>query len=235
MPSNVNDSFAVLNSAFTTPSGIAGNQAKYSFSFSLHEKEYSFDTAPVFFQKNTDIFFNTVMIGDKPLNFSKTDIKVSLHCIRPDLAPVVWETVELKLVKSKSGYIYCYHGPINGTAVNRRNQFRMYVGTLGEAQIGTHSTATRVIVKDISATGIAIISSEDYEVSQIDTVHIMYKDEKVNKRLNIHAQVVRKTELPDGRFVYGCCMGEENSEIEQYIQERQRYDLKQRREMEREH
>lgn len=214
---------------------VIHDEAKYSFSFSLHEKEYSFDTAPVLFQKNTDIFFNTVMIGDKPLNFSKTDIKVSLHCIRPDLAPVVWENIELKLVKSKSGYIYCYHGPINGTAVNRRNQFRMYVGTLGEAQIGTHSTATRVIVKDISATGIAIISSEDHDVSQIDSIHIMYKDEKVNKRLNIRAQVVRKTELPDGRFVYGCSMGEENSEIEQYIQERQRYDLKQRREMEREH
>ena len=34
---------------------VIHDEAKYSFSFSLHEKEYSFDTAPVFFQKNTEI------------------------------------------------------------------------------------------------------------------------------------------------------------------------------------
>lgn len=212
---------------------VIHDEAKYSFSFSLHEKEFSFDTTPLLFQGNTNIFFDTVMIGDKPLNFSKTDVEVSLLCIRPNLAPVLWEKIELKLVKSKSGYVYCYHGPLNGTSVNRRNQFRMYVGAVGNAQIGTHSIATRIIVKDISATGIAIISSEDYEVSQVDSVHIMYKDEKVNKRLNIRAQVVRKTVLPDGRFLYGCCIGDANSEIEQYIQERQRYELKQRRERQR--
>ena len=212
---------------------VIRDEAKFSFTFSLQEKEYSFDTAPFFVQDNANIFFNTVMVGDKPLDFSKKDIEVSLLCVRPNLAPVVWKNVGLKLVKTKSNYLYSYQGPVNGTAVNRRNQFRMFVGTLGSAQVGTHSIATRVIVKDISATGIAIISSEDYDISQVDSVHIMYQDPKINTRLNIRAQIVRKTKLPDGRYVYGCCMGEEKSEIEQYIQERQRYDLKQRKEMER--
>lgn len=212
---------------------VIRDKAKFSFVFSYHEKEYSFDTTPFFSQDNTNIFFSPIMIGDKALNLGKTDINVDLICTRPNHIPVIWHNISLKLVKLKTKYIYCFGGNTNGVEVNRRNHFRMYVGAYGEAQIGTHSAPVPVIVKDISASGIAFISDEDRDVSKIDSVHILYKDTKLNKKLNIRAQVIRKTKLPDGRFVYGCYLGGEKSEIEQYIQERQRFDLKQKKERER--
>ena len=200
---------------------------KFFFNFSYQGKEYSFDTIPITIDNNPSIFFKPIILKNRVFDFNRTNISVDLVCTKKDKPPCIWTNTKFEVIKlDKKTYVYRFCGLREGCEINRRNHFRMYVGSYGEAQIGPNTTPIPVIIKDISASGIAFITSVDKKISRDTDIHLTFKDTKINKKFNIHTKAIRKTEVSEGRYVYGCYLGKEIPEIEQYIQERQRFDLK---------
>ena len=207
---------------------IDKDNCNFSFNFSFQGKEYSFDTRMIRLPDSNKVFFSPIVLKKKVLNFNQLkNVSVDLFCMRNMEKPIIWHDIKLDLIHlDKKTSIYQFQGNYYGTEVNRRNHFRMFLGKSGEAQIGLHSVPVPVIIKDISASGISIISNENREEEEI---HVTFNDREINSHFSIRASVVRVSRMENGRYIYGCQFGEEKEAIEDYIQKRQRYDLQSRR------
>lgn len=201
---------------------------KFYLNFSFHGKEYSFDTKMIHLPYSGKIFFSPVILKDKVLDLKQLkDVSVDILCARNEQKPIVWHEVELEIVHlNNDTTLYRFEGDYYGTEMNRRSCFRLFLGKSGEAQIGLHTVPVPIVVKDVSASGISIISNEKREEKE---VHIVFQDKDINSNFSIKANIVRVSQIENGRYLYGCSFGEEKDSIEEYIQKRQRYDLHCRR------
>ena len=197
---------------------------KFYLNFSFHGKEYSFDTKMIHLPYSNRIFFSPVILKDKVLDFKQLkDVSVDVLCAVNKQKPIVWHEVELEIVHLNSDTtLYRFEGDYYGTEMNRRGCFRLLLGKSGEAQIGLHTVSIPVIVNDISASGISIISNEKREEKEI---HIVFQDKEIESHFSIKANIVRVAQIENGRYLYGCSFGGRKEEFEEYIQKRQRYDL----------
>ena len=133
----------------------------------------------------------------------------------------VWKSIKVDAVLYQGEKYHLLVSNEEGNVVNRRGGYRVYLGPNGIAQLGMNTCAYKVIVKDISYSGIAIIFKDDIEIKSSDIIHVTFTDKKLNRKFNINAHLVRKEQLKNGNFLYGCTILGKHSELRKYINEKQ--------------
>lgn len=114
-----------------------------------------------------------------------------------------------------------------GKAANRRGAMRVWLGTEGRVTLGDSRDSLQVIVKDISATGIAFICDDSTEVQMGMPINITFVDEKSRRPFALNATVVRYADIEDKkRIVYGCRFKSESEMVSKLVNEKQREQLK---------
>lgn len=132
----------------------------------------------------------------------------------------LWDNVSVKLVRYDNEI---YHkvdlsGP--GKSYNRRQAYRVYVGDYMNLMVNTASGATtyEVLVKDISETGIGIVSKEEFDVNR--TIRLNLKDGDI--AIPLRGVIVRKEFIENLKAnVYGCRFTEKTQKLGPYIMKKQ--------------
>lgn len=172
-------------------------------------------------QGNNSIFIEPIRINGKVLTFNASEsIAINIVMIRENKSPMVWKGVGVACVHEKSGSFYKITASGEGFEINRRGAFRLFVGISGVAQLGINRKAVDVIVKDVSENGFSFVSSEDMENVINMPVRLVFND--FNKNYSLMGIIVRKVIINETKVLYGCQLSVNNSQLEQYINQKQR-------------
>ena len=172
-------------------------------------------------QGNNSIFIEPIRINGKVLTFNASEsIAINIVMIRENKSPIVWKGVGVACVYEKSGSFYKVSASGEGFEINRRGAFRLFVGISGVAQLGINKKAVDVIVKDVSENGFSFESSEDMDNVINMPVRLVFND--FNKNYSLMGIIVRKVIINEAKILYGCQLSVNNSELEHYINQKQR-------------
>lgn len=172
-------------------------------------------------QGNNSIFIEPIRINGKVLTFNSSEsVAVNIVMIRENKSPMVWKGVGVACVHEKSGSFYKITASGEGFEINRRGAFRLFVGISGVAQLGINRKAVDVIVKDVSENGFSFVSSEDMKNVINMPVRLVFND--FNKNYSLMGIIVRKVIINETKVLYGCQLSVNNSQLEQYINQKQR-------------
>lgn len=172
-------------------------------------------------QENNSIFIEPIRINGKVLTFNASEsIAINIVMIRENKSPIVWKGVGVACVYEKSGSFYKVSASGEGFEINRRGAFRLFVGISGVAQLGINKKAVDVIVKDVSENGFSFVSSEDMDNVINMPVRLVFND--FNKNYSLMGIIVRKVIINEAKILYGCQLSVNNSELEHYINQKQR-------------
>ena len=158
-------------------------------------------------QGNNSIFIEPIRINGKVLTFNASEsIAINIVMIRENKSPIVWKGVGVVCVYEKSGSFYKVSASGEGFEINRRGAFRLFVGISGVAQLGINKKS----VDDINVKGNVINMP----------VRLVFND--FNKNYSLMGIIVRKVIINEAKILYGCQLSVNNSELEHYINQKQR-------------
>ena len=166
------------------------------------------------------VLISPIMVGTKAVGFPD-ELKTRFSAVIKG-TPYVWDDPKVRLVKYAGEMYHMVTIPGEGNYVNRRQAYRQYVGaempiTLTR-QDGERDVLT-VLVKDLSETGVGIVS--DVMMNVEDSIRLRISD--AGYLMSINAVIVRIQEDKDKRDrIYGCQFTEKIPKLSQYIMQIQR-------------
>lgn len=166
------------------------------------------------------VLITPIMVGNKAVGFPE-ELKTRFSVVVKGI-PFVWNDPKIRLVKYAGKMYHMVSIPGEGNYVNRRQAYRQYVGeempiTLFR-QDGARDVLT-VLVKDLSETGVGIVSDVIMDVE--DSIRLRISDEGF--LMSVNAVIVRIQEDKDKRDrIYGCQFTEKIPKLSQYIMQLQR-------------
>lgn len=197
-----------------------------SFELYITGKKFEFPSV-LNFHKKGKAYFEPIRVGDKFLNIEDEKIHANLLLNVEGDKPVMWHEAGVKSEVYKKQVYYTMDADSNGKKHNRRAAYRQYIGESVFARIGSGKPEVQVLLKDVSNTGFAFIYREDIEDSDHAMVFMVYnyKDENTAFALTLSGTVVRKQQLEDGRFLYGCALLKRNDLISKFVNYKQKEQL----------
>ncbi len=174
------------------------------------------------------IMVSQIMHDDKSVGFSDSDHISFLH-IGPKIHR--WNNPTIKLVKYKKEVYHCVSLVGSGIPYNRRESFRLYVGSDCPLFFATKQGIERreVLVKDISNGGVGfIVSSNEDPIPLNKQVRIHLVDGSFD--MNLHLEIVRSMLLEElNSTLYGCRFIAPDAMVGRYIMQKQGIKLKEMR------
>lgn len=175
---------------------------------------------------------NVIKEDGSIVGFPVGNIQYILDCT-VDSKPYLFNGIQINAIKLPTGSEYhIIFSDKNMAPYNRRQEFRLWLGVDGIAQLGLNKAAREVIIKDISMGGIGFVTGLDYECNVGDTAHISFSDKQVDRntrevkelRFSINAKVMRIVEVDTKTKVIGCKITSCNNRagLEKYIAQKQR-------------
>ena len=165
-----------------------------------------------------------IMSGAKAIGFPE-ELKMRFSVVVKG-SPFVWNDPKVRLVKYAGNMYHMVSLPGEGNYVNRRQAYRQYVGEEMPITLTRHDggkDVMTVLVKDLSETGVGIVSDVMMDVD--DSIRLRISDEGF--LMSINAVIVRIQEDKDKRDrIYGCQFTEKIPKLSQYIMQIQRDRLK---------
>jgi len=166
------------------------------------------------------ILIEPVRIKEKVVNFENGSVLIDLLLIRDNKTPIIWKRVLLKNTIHNGKTYYKVVPTGEGFEINRRNAYRMYIGIKGVVQVGTNSVPMDIIIKDVSENGFSFVTQDNVNKSLKTTVRLVFGD--CNKTFNLNGLLIRREEINQSKYVYGCILNIRNLFLNQYINEKQR-------------
>lgn len=169
---------------------------------------------------------------DNVVGFPVGNIQYVLDCT-VDSKPYLFDGIQINAIKLPNGSEYhIIFNDKNMAPYNRRQEFRVWLGLDGIAQLGLNKAARNVIIKDISLSGIGFVTGIEYECKIGDSSRISFSDKQTDHntgevrelRFTINARIVRIKEVDEKTKVVGCVITNCNSRsnLQKYIAQKQR-------------
>lgn len=134
----------------------------------------------------------------------------------------VWKNINIKTIIFKNHHYHAAELIGDAEIVNRRNTFRVYIGEEMPVTYFTEegTRSINALIKDISETGFAFITTEEFSIDRTVRLNIPQPD---RSHLHLSAKIVRSVEMEDGlRTLYGCHFIERNQKLSTYLMKVQR-------------
>ena len=139
-----------------------------------------------------------------------------------------WRGLQIKAIRYENNVYHCAELSSEGEILNRRGAYRVY---LGSQMLLTCFTANgpkniKVLVKDISETGMAFFSKEEFSVGRTVRLHLKVSEKH---ELQLSSQIIRTQNFDDKvETLYGCKFSEKNSLLTTYLMKLQQEKQRQR-------
>lgn len=163
------------------------------------------------------VLLESLKYKDRVLNVSFKGLVIFLTANLEPL-PFRFSEVQLETVQYKGEIYHLAKTVHEGKPVNRRENFRVYIGEDGMAQINEHKKDREVLVKDVSISGFAIVAKDDLEADDAK-VRLTYSDK--DSRIILHGNVVRKEIIDESKILYGCKLEETPQGLAKYLNQKQ--------------
>lgn len=172
------------------------------------------------------VYLGQIIVNDHPVHFrNKSDTKLSIT-INAGTKAYTFNNIILNEINKTLGKNYknalCVSCEEDVEPINRRSFYRVYMGVDGKLQYGQNQRTFEVLVRDISANGIGVISSKENRLHIGTEVCITFVDEMADEEFSILCTVVRKVELNENEVIYGCQFPEIDSDMEHFVALKQR-------------
>ena len=155
--------------------------------------------------------------------FDSPIVLIDLYLLKDDMPPVVWEDITIKKAKGDNGYCHVIIPSKDGTKMNRRHAYRLEIHAPANIYVGQSAEQVGGTVRDVSATGFAIITNKD-GIRRGESV----RAETLNQELEmpLAGVCVRKKTIAKDKFLYGCKLKYEDPHLRKFINEKQRARMK---------
>lgn len=176
------------------------------------------------------IIVEPVKHNGKILNFSNSSIiKNVVVDAQPLPEKYINVDVEITMLENKKYHIIL--SDKEGIPINRRNEFRVYVGSYVTAQLANINQSIEAILKDVSVCGFSlVIRKEGIDgivgwVGQAIKVVYYHGGNKNRIPMVFIGQAVREEDIDEERVLVGCKSLRQPFGIEKFIADRQREEL----------
>lgn len=175
-----------------------------------------------------NVRINPIMQNGKLVGFDTGGIVITMYVTGLEDGKIYKYTgVKIHSFKNSDGAIFqevTCRGE-EGKVTNRRGACRVWVGENGIATLADGKEIP-VVVKDVSATGVAIVCGEDVEVTMGDVVTVSFTDGATKSKFVLTASVIRHEDADNKRIIYGCKFKQESEPLAKFVNEKQRINLK---------
>ncbi|MBR1931615.1 MAG: PilZ domain-containing protein [Lachnospiraceae bacterium] len=203
-----------------------------SFIVHINGEEVTFPSSiQEVYPKKHFIIADPVFQNDRIVTFKGDNITVDMLAIFEDDKPQLFENIIITAMK-KADKSFCYTvvATSDSKAVNRRENFRCYVGCRTSVKRGIETAVYEGILRDVSMTGFALTLDSDLGFEQGQVLHAMLEDyiEELDENFSFHLYgfIVRIQKLDNGKIVYGCRMSTRVGGLENYVMKKERARLK---------
>lgn len=172
----------------------------------------------VSFVMNDSLLIQPIKANGQTIGFSD-QCQISIFYL-VDGKLFIWTGASIKLVRYNGAIYHRIEVTGEGKPYNRRYSFRLYLGEEMPIYINTPEgpSAIKVLIKDISETGLGFVSKEDLALRR--TIRFKLVDSAMT--LNLSGLIVRKEALNHlGSYLYGCRFTEKNEVLGKYIIKKQ--------------
>lgn len=175
-----------------------------------------------FESKSVEVLDNALLIesikhNNQVVNMKGDNISISVT-VNIEPLPVKFSDVDIDTVLYHDEVFHLVKSQFPGKQVNRRENYRVYIGIDGCAQIDGQDMNQDVIVKDVSIGGFAFITDVDIDVEGA-TVHLYYMDD--GTKIVLNGQIVRKEQMDEKRYLYGCELLNVPNGLGKYLNDKQ--------------
>lgn len=157
------------------------------------------------------ILIEPIMVSGKIVNFKSKHIKVILE-VKADPLPYFFNKISIGLVERKGKKYHKVMSGRPGKVINRRENYRVYIGLNGTVKLGNKNY--NCIVKDLSETGFSFIL-KDSQIHAHSFCTLRFNDD--NKTFVLCGAIIRHVELDKTRCLYGCVIKGQTHGIEHYL------------------
>ena len=207
--------------------GELNTNDKVFIKFKLENNEFQFESE-VLNSNESFVKLECIHVKNKPLNFENSNILVDILFCRKEGNPILWK--KCKLTNSNiPKRCYILPSELSGNAINRRQDYRLDLQKLVVGQVKENTPSIKVILNDISASGMSVIVPVSSEPKIDDFISVFLNDEKFNRNFRIHAKIIRIQEMDNKRVICGCIFRKQSKEVEKYIYDVQRDRLTRKR------
>lgn len=185
-----------------------------------------FETVIVDVLDNDLVLIEPVRFNNMLINFQAAGIATDLLYKTNDDLTIKFPNVNPDKTRDARGNLYqCMDGNIEGDMVNRRESARFLINREVVWTTGAHTKAADVIARDVSQTGISIVSNNtEVEIGQ--AVRVAWNEKDIGGII-VEAEVVRKVEIRDNsEILYGCKFTKSSPLISKLVMKIQREELK---------
>lgn len=160
------------------------------------------------------------------LDLSAGGISITVFAQAGGEVPLQFRGCTAKLVQGKEKRFCAIACSNEGKRVNRRSNFRIFIGERGVAELsGKAGTKLEVTVKDLSLTGVSFVADKAKWEKDVSCVWVEFPG-RYGDRIRIQGSVVRVTEVENNLLVVGCRILKCANDLSAYITHKQRESLK---------
>lgn len=163
------------------------------------------------------LLIESVKHDNQVVNMKSDNISISVT-VNVEPLPVQFSDVDIDTVLYHDEVYHLVKSQFHGKQVNRRENYRVYIGVDGSAQIEGYDANQDVIVKDVSIGGFALITDVDIDAEGA-TVRLYYLDE--GTKIVLNGKIVRKEQMEKNRYLYGCELLNVPNGLGKYLNDKQ--------------
>ncbi|MBQ7834082.1 MAG: PilZ domain-containing protein [Lachnospiraceae bacterium] len=156
------------------------------------------------------------------LNFNSGAVAISMIAYEEEKTPYLWKIVHINREFIDGVTYHVITSEVSGVKINRRENFRVFIGIDGKATILGKEVPFDVLIKDISESGFAIIldANSEVKINKNEAVMIDFYDKGLDERFNLTGRVVR-AEVTEKNVLYGCRLLKDSPLVRKYIANKQ--------------
>ncbi len=156
------------------------------------------------------------------LNFNSGAVAISMIAYQEEKTPFLWKIVNIAREVIDGITYHVITSDVAGVKINRRENFRVFIGIDGKATILGKDVPFDVMVKDISESGFAILldNTSEVKINKNEAVMIDFYDKDLDERFTLTGRVVR-AEVTEKYVLYGCRLLKDNALVRKYIANKQ--------------
>lgn len=160
------------------------------------------------------------------LDLSAGGISITVFAQAGGEVPLQFRGCTAKLVQGKEKKFCAIACSNEGKRVNRRSNFRIFIGERGVAELsGKSGTKLEVTVKDLSLMGVSFVADKAKWEKGVSYVWIEFPG-RYGDRIRIQGSVVHVTEVENNLLIVGCRILKCANDLPTYITHKQRESLK---------
>lgn len=185
-------------------------------------------TVTVAMSYESSLLLEAILFEGRVVGFSP-ESKVSLY-YQDEGKVYCWRNVKIAPVKYQGHVYHVVDSPLDSETINRRGAYRVYFGKhMPVTSFTEHGPKTiSALIKDISDTGFAYITSEPYKIN--DYIRLTL-DMSKDTSLRLNGKVVRIAPQDEvgSLFLYGCAFADRNRHLSMFLMEYQSKKQKRKR------